>query len=678
MQGLVLTIVVLFVGVGIIPQIGGNTVYQKRLKDENTTCINFGSRGYIQDLIDNAPSGSIITIPCGTYYENIVIDKPLTILGNNCVTIDGSGSGDVVYINANNVNISGFNITNGNIGIHLYECTGVHVDYCDLYDNAKGIQLNYNSLYNNISNCQIWNSGSYGIHFSHQTVQQNTFYQNTITVTSEIGIRFASHRTFVNEFGTSNTVNGCPIRVLGEKDNITVDGFNAVLSSPVRATDYGLINMYNCDNVTLTNCVTSNHQNEGMYVRGENINVAITGCTASGNDEGIHLYECTGVHVDDCDLYDNAKGIQLNYNSLYNNISNCQIWNSGSYGIHFSHQTATDNIITGCYIFNNTRGISLGADDNLIYNNYFNNSDNALDTANNIWNITKTPGVNIIGGAYLGGNYWHDYTGIDVDGDGLGDTDLPYNSNGDIYNGGDWRPLVNVPPYVPSDPDPENNSLDIAIDSVLTWSGGDPDPGNTVTYDVYFDTSSPPAQVVWNQTETTYDPPDNMDYDTTYYWQIKAWDNHGACTEGLIWVFTTEEPPLPDLNCDGSLSWEDVTPGSIVTGDFEVSNDGEPDSILNWEIESYPDWGDWTFDPESGTGLGQGESVTINVEVVAPDEENTEFEGEVKIVNSENSSDFCIIPVFLQTPCETEFLEQQWIQRLFQNQLLGRIFFPFF
>jgi len=99
-----------------------------------------------------------------------------------------------------------------------------------------------------------------------------------------------------------------------------------------------------------------------------------------------------------------------------------------------ANNTASNNSVHGIYL--------MVSSNNLIYNNYFNNTNNAYDDGNNQWNISKTGGTNIIGGPYLGGNYWSDYAGADNDNDGLGDIPLPYNSSGDIQNGGDLHPLI--------------------------------------------------------------------------------------------------------------------------------------------------------------------------------------------------------------------------------------------
>ena len=50
----------------------------------------------IQDAIDNATGGDTIRVFNGTYYENVVVDKPVSLIGNDSVntTIDGGGSGD--------------------------------------------------------------------------------------------------------------------------------------------------------------------------------------------------------------------------------------------------------------------------------------------------------------------------------------------------------------------------------------------------------------------------------------------------------------------------------------------------------------------------------------------------------------------------------------------------------
>ncbi len=148
----------------------------------------------------------------------------------------------------------------------------------------------------------------------------------------------------------------------------------------------------------------------------------------------------------------------------------------------------------------------------------------------------------------------------------------------------------NNPPYEPTDPYPEDNSIDVDVETNLGWTGGDPD-GDTVTYDVYFGTTSPPPKVANNQTEITYEP-GTMEYDTTYYWQIVAWDDYIPCTEGPIWKFTTREnqpPEAPRIN--GPKSGK---PGNIYSYTF-VTEDPEGHNI-SYEI----DWGDGTVDPWDG------------------------------------------------------------------------------
>jgi len=106
-----------------------------------------------------------------------------------------------------------------------------------------------------------------------------------------------------------------------------------------------------------------------------------------------------------------------------------------------------------------------------------------------------------------------------------------------------------------------------------------------------------------------------------------------------------------NLECSGSLSWNDVEPGSTVTGEFTVQNVGMTGSELDWEIESSPDWGTWTFSPDSGFDLTPEDGeILVNVEIVAPENYETEFTGDVKIVNSNNPYDYCIISVILITP----------------------------
>lgn len=109
----------------------------------------------------------------------------------------------------------------------------------------------------------------------------------------------------------------------------------------------------------------------------------------------------------------------------------------------------------------------------------------------------------------------------------------------------------NMPPNEPSDPDPFDGETDVPTEKLIRWTGGDPNQGDKVRYDVYFGTSNPPTLVVEGLLQTAYDP-GIMEFETTYYWMIESEDSQGLITTGQIWSFTTEkqnEPPTsPDID----------------------------------------------------------------------------------------------------------------------------------
>jgi parallel beta-helix repeat protein len=226
----------------------------------------------------------------------------------------------------------------------------------------------------------------------------------------------------------------------------------------------------NISGFSIRNCSYYDH---GIIIDSTNNNT-IRDNIISGNTIGIYLYESINNTISGNHIRSNIFwGIGLDIGANYNTISG-NIISDNSIGIFFHH--SYNNKITGNYIVSNRDlGIELNFlcnktiisnknyaiqdysnGDNLIYNNFFDNDYNAWDDGENIWNITKTSGINIVGGQWLGGNYWNSYSGEDLDGDGLGDTKLPHKER--IKNGGDWLPLTNQlhPPEPPTITGPDS------------------------------------------------------------------------------------------------------------------------------------------------------------------------------------------------------------------------------
>lgn len=104
----------------------------------------------------------------------------------------------------------------------------------------------------------------------------------------------------------------------------------------------------------------------------------------------------------------------------------------------------------------------------------------------------------------------------------------------------------NNPPYVPSSPHPEDGAMDIGVKTHLSWMGGDPDPGDKATYDLYFGNMTDP-DLMANDLEKPNYYPGVLEHNTSYYWYVVAKDENGTTTTGPEWTFTTNnctcDPP---------------------------------------------------------------------------------------------------------------------------------------
>jgi nitrous oxidase accessory protein len=328
----------------------------------------------LQETIDKAPSGATLKLPAGIYKGNIVINKPLTIVGNDKdVIIDGGGVGKVITINSSNVVLKNLTIQNSGKLMHKL-------------DSAIFISKSKNS---EISNCRILNS-LYGIDML--MVKDSLISNNFITsYNNDIGLRGDALKIWHSHNNTisNNTIDRVRDATMNYSNNNTITNnhiSNSRFALQIAHSDQNIIkeNKFRYNSVSL------------MLIMTKDTKIINNSIQSSKGAAGIGVMLKGGHNLlfEHNKLRYNAKGMYIDSKWTEMSMKRYIVNNEISYNkeaIHF-HLTIRNNTFT--------------------HNKFIGNIDDIVKSTAGF--ETKSNVVEY--------NYWDRYTGFDTNGDNIGDT----------------------------------------------------------------------------------------------------------------------------------------------------------------------------------------------------------------------------------------------------------------
>ena len=184
----------------------------------------------------------------------------------------------------------------------------------------------------------------------------------------------------------------------------------------------------------------------------------IVDSTVSNNDKnGISIADISNLLVDTCTISGNGDaGVYVEHSGA--EIVGCHIENNADAGVQSSDRGGSD--IHGNWIEGNGHGVAVGGDwSSAVRNNYFNNTDNGFFGAveAGMLDYEKTAGQNIVGGPFLGGNFWANPNGTgfsqthaDANHDGICDEPYVVNPEEGITDSLPLAPWNGTPVIVPT------------------------------------------------------------------------------------------------------------------------------------------------------------------------------------------------------------------------------------
>ena len=299
----------------------------------------------IQEAVNTANPGDAIFVKAGTYYEHVVVDKTLSLIGQNMLNtvIDGEDTGSVVRVTSHRTNISGFTVRKSgsesasggmyvNAGIYLDNASYCNITRNNITANRYGIWLDHSSNHNTISKNSVTENNDFGVWLRRSS--SNSISGNNVTANSHSGILllYSSNNVLRNNEMANNLYN---FRVDGSEFSHflnDVDASNIVDGKPIYywineqdrpiPLDAGQVTLLNCTNITIQN-LNLTHNGSGALLA-YTLNSTITQNNVEDTVYGIWLYESSGNSIFGNSIAKNSVGIAIQ-NSSGNSISGNKI-----------------------------------------------------------------------------------------------------------------------------------------------------------------------------------------------------------------------------------------------------------------------------------------------------------------------------------------------------------------
>ncbi len=328
----------------------------------------------LQEAIDKAPAGSILKLPQGVYKGNIVIKKPITIVGQtNNVIIDGQNKGTVIvakgsYITLKNLTIinSGSRHENLDAAIKLSDGTQNEISHCNIKDCLFGIDMqmvNHSFIHDNNITSKKLDLGLRGDGLRLWYSNDNIIRKNSLIKSRDMVVWYSHGNLIEENYGRENRYS---LHFMYAGENLVKNNF-------YEKNSVGIFFMYSQDTTAIGNIVKSSLGATGM-------GIGLKDASNFTLKDNTIIYCAQGMYIDrspfEPDTHNWINGNKILYNAE---------------AIHF-HSLSVDNIMKHNIIQGNIEDVI--------------NDSKRNQTKENL--IVE--------------NYWDNYAGFDKNGDNIGDT----------------------------------------------------------------------------------------------------------------------------------------------------------------------------------------------------------------------------------------------------------------